>query len=676
MKKALTFFFLLLLLLTSVYAQRRDRECKNGSCIPGILKKLTLLTELYKAECLPPKIKAEEMEKYHKEHPLTEQCWKYITQINRLDTRLTREQLALESKTSCENGECASQKNDSKLQNDISSILKFKPDSQSCNEHKKARIKKRCGDDLKCFFSAGVLGFSGYALEKLVPKNYQPKKCHLGDDSCITKFTMSFLSSSMHFFEGVYDLGKLSGRALKSGAQKLWRWATKMEDHSSTAQLAMAKASEDPSVFNELLTDFPGAMSKIWEAFIHYVKTWLKDDVFCKKWSGLPHTSQCLRPLENFECVPCKELMTGLFCSIPGAVIAEIVPAFLSGGLTAAIKQGTTATAVFVRGIKISKKSMDLMKASRATGLVVKASNSAVAVALKAYTLNPSRNLLKASYKALVEISKSSVAYVSVTPAGRALTFAGSAIKKSTEVLLYPIDNAMTGIAYKAGYNSFDNFIIKRKATLMLQTPVISAMTKANPELNHIMAQQEKVMLGTSDPKELLKLEAELLLTVKPHRYLITKQTLANPETTFQEILTRLYPELKYGDLAKVIPKGKILSAEKELYLELSILPASAQREKLLEDFTNYITLSRARANIVGDAKLPFIVGTKEKKIAVLEKHAAKSAQRLAAQPVEQPLNVPRGLLKLTLPSLMGASETEKVRNKNIEKAEIKKALD
>lgn len=451
-----TLLLLLLTLFTSTFAFAED--CPDGKCIPRLLRKIRLVSEIYKAECLPPKIKLSEIEMYHKEHPLTEQCWRYLYEINLLDEELSKHQAVLDTKTNCETGDCKKVEVKPFFQN-IEDILQAVPQN-TCTEKRKERIRKRCPDDLKChFMSAAFIGFSGYYFNDVISK--KPKNCHLGDDACSTRVALAFIDTVNHFLKGVGNIIKWS-----------WNKVTGSEDHSSTAQLALAKASEDPSIFEELLTDFPGAMEKVFGAFFSYVETWLKEEVYCKKWLGKPHVGKCLRPLDSFDCLSCKTLLSGTFCSIPGTALFELAPALFSGGLAAAIKHGSKAGAVLYRSIRASTKATNIAKSSKALQVAMNAASATASLSIKAYKVSGLQKVTQASIAGIRALSKKTKAYIAVTPAGKVMVFSKDVIKTTGKVVLYPVDNPLTQFSYKAGANFFDKAIMLGKSSKVGAPPM------------------------------------------------------------------------------------------------------------------------------------------------------------------------------------------------------------
>ncbi|MBA2406236.1 MAG: hypothetical protein H0V66_15780, partial [Bdellovibrionales bacterium] len=319
MRKLISFNLALLFLLSSfstAFAQTKTAHkapvaatCENGECIEGLVDKLQKVSSLYRQQCLPKNIKESEILAYHEKNGFTEACWKYITEVKNLEDQLLHHQNNLEAKLGCETGEC---KNPESARNDINFQLNNlnKVEAEvSCTPQKKAAIDKQCPADMNCAMMSTAMGVGGYLAELIVPANWKPTGCNLGDDSCITQLATGFLKAAFTFFESAWGILKFVGKKTGEALTDFWDWVTDAEDHSSTSQLALAKASEDPGVFDMLMNDFTGTMKKIWQALVASLKEWMKADIFCQQWSGVPHLSTCLKPTDNFDCLPCKTMV-------------------------------------------------------------------------------------------------------------------------------------------------------------------------------------------------------------------------------------------------------------------------------------------------------------------------------------------------------------------------------
>lgn len=656
MKHLISLKLVLILLVTSlsswapiVEAATKTTKCENGECIPGLVAKLQDLSAVYRKQCLPKGIKESQIESYHMENGLSEQCWKYITEISHREDELLKHQNRLEAKLGCEGGDC--KYGGETINAQLADISKVEQQF-ACTETKKQAIRNKCPSDMTCVLASTALGVGGYIAELIVPASAKPKGCHLGDDSCLTQLATAFLKSAITFFEGAWDLLKILGKKAGQKMSQFWNWVKGGENHSSTSQLAMAKASEDKGVFDMLLNDFPGTMKKIWSAFVGSMKEWLKADVFCQKWSGAPHFSQCLQPTTSFDCIPCKTMVTGL-CSVTGTIVAEIVPNFLTGGLVSAAKYGTQGAVKIAKLFKVSAKGAAAIKKSRVAKMAVEAStkvDDAVRLtkglkaaktvldgalkAIRTYMLSPARNLLKKSLTVMSNAVKKSGAAIAVTPAGKVLIFTGKTTKTALKVVLYPIDNPMTTFAYKAGSRSFDKLVNLAVPKLGTKTIVTGQIIQREAQLESVIAKLEKAkMAHKPNSAEILKLEQQLLAKIEPHRQDIVKAALLKGDTELNDIIKNLYPELQYDDLAKTMTKEKVLKAENDLYIEIQRMPAGASKEKMLQRYQAYVAKGEKRAAIVGDAKSPFdpeIKVTPEKSQAQANFNKVPDAETLA----------------------------------------------
>ena len=619
LKLALVFFLSAVSSLGQVsVAYAQSSTCENGECVERLIDKLEDLGAVYSKQCLPSQGAKANLDKYHLENGITEECWKIITEINHLESELQKHQNALEQRLGCESGDCKLPNAGQSLNSQLTALTKVE-ENLSCTEPKKQAIRNQCPADLNCALISTAMGVGGYLAEMLVPANAKPKGCNLGDDSCATQLATGFLKAAMSFFESAWDLLKMAGKAAGKKMKQFWNWVSGAENHSSTSQLAMAKASEDPGVFDQLMKDFPGTMKKIWAAFVGSLKEWMKTDIFCQKWSGVPHFSKCVTPTDNFDCLPCKTMVNGM-CAITGTLVAEIVPSFLTGGLTTAAKYGAQGAVKIAKMFKISSKGMKAVKASRVGKLAVQASTKvddvlrlskgikaakvAVDVALKAirrYLLSPSRKVLKESFLVLSNAAKKGGLAVMKTPAGKVLIFTGKTVKLTAKAVIYPIDNPMTAFAYKAGQRSFDKLFKLGAPKLAATSAVASTVLKVEGVSDNLLVKIQEAKVVKAKSPELLAHEQELLAKVEPTRRKLLQEALDKGEVELDDVIGHLYPELQYGPLAKSLPKEKVLAAEKELFLEIQAMPEGAAKTALTKKYQRHVVQGDARAAVVGN---------------------------------------------------------------------------
>ncbi|HXH73478.1 MAG TPA: hypothetical protein VNJ08_00835 [Bacteriovoracaceae bacterium] len=627
MKQLLALSLAFILTITSLMplsAIAQSTSCENGECVQQMVDRLNDLTAVYKQQCLPKKeLTDKEIVEYHEKNGLTEQCWKYITEITHLEAELQKHQTKLETHLGCENGEC---KGPDSLGDDLNSQLNALGKVEqglSCNETKKQEIKNKCGDDLKCAFVSSGMGMVGYIAEKFVPASEKIPGCHMGDDSCATQLATGLIKSVYSFFEGAWDLLKAGGKYAGKKAGKFWKWVKGGDDHASTSQLAMAKASEDEGVFDMLMKDFTGTMSKLFEGLVAALKEWMKNDIFCEKWSAVPHFSKCEAPAAGFDCISCKGLVNGM-CAITGIIIAEVVPAFLTGGMATAAKHGVNGAGKIAKLFSVSAKAMEAIKASRVgrvalgaatkvddvikvtKGLkIAKAAVEAALKAIKAYLMNPARKVLKTSLTALTELTKKGSVFLAETKTGKIIVFGGKALKTTGKIVIYPIDNPMTAWAFKAGERSFEKIFKLGAPKLVKASAVTSAITKIDPALESTLAKIESAKIPAKpDARKLLNLEEDLLAKVSPKRVGLLDDILASEKPNFDEIIKHLYPELQYGPLSSKLGAAKVLEAEKELLEEISKMANGPVKDELLKRFQMHVKSGQARNKIMGKLQI------------------------------------------------------------------------
>ncbi len=606
---------------TAFGAETKSNGCENGECVPKMISQIEELSKLYQSQCQPKKLtEASEIKNYYLNHGISETCWKYITEITQLEEQLQKIQPKLESRLGCENANCALPTTGGPSLNAQLAELSKVEKSISCTEDKKRSIRSSCGSELKCTVISSALGIGGYLAEKLIPEKYKMGQCHMGDDSCVTQLTTGFIKAVISTFEGAWDLLKSAKGYVGRKAGEFWDYITRADNHASTSQLAMAQASE-AGVLDLLMKDFTGTMGNIYEGFVAALKEWMKTDVFCQKWQGVPHFGKCLEPVDSFDCISCKALVTGI-CSLSGTIIAEIVPAFLTGGIATAAKHGVNGASKLVKLFKVSDRTMDAIKASRVSKLIThsvskvddvlrvtkglqlaKASVEAALLAIKSYLLSPTRKLIKTVASSLIDLSKTGPMHVAQTNGAKILLFAGKTLKTSGKIILYPIDNPMTTWAFKSGSRTFEKVFKLGSPSLVTTSEVINTLIKSDKTLESLLIKLEQAHASPKLQSTVVKLEQELLSKVKANRLALLEVLSKNKKLNFDEMIQHLYPELKYGTLSKQLGKEKILQAEKEVLDFIHQLPESAFKNELLREFELHVANSTARKKIVGSAR-------------------------------------------------------------------------
>lgn len=605
-----------------------ERDCKEGKCVDALILKLeTLEAEGYKRGCLPKgKSLTEAQLKHHFENtPVTETCWGIFIDMENTRNKLHAVKRWLESEECAQTGKCLESKRniDVGLNGVGLEAIGAVEEKLACTPEKKKQVQNKCGSDALCAITASALTMTGPVGDLLMPSKLKKDGCKIGQDSCMVQLATAFVKSVFSFFEGIWDLLKGAGKYIGKKAKQFWNWVTDAEDATSTSQLAMAKASQEEGVFQMLRKDFGGTMKKIWTGLVEAIKQWIQNDVFCQKWSGAPHFSQCLQPSTDVACVPCKTMITGL-CSAVGYIAAEIIPAFLTGGLVTAAKYGASAAGKIAKTFKVSKKLVSSVKKTRmaeevmskmssakkvisSTKIVSKSSKllSSLLSKIGTHLARPSAKLYKSAQSALSKMMASSKVWLVETKTGRVVAFSANAVKTSAKIAIWPIENSMTVKAFKLGQKTFDKAfkVVLSKATTKGGLVVSASAKSANliSKTDDAYAAVVKASHVTEEIKPQLMVEAEKGLrqeAIQAKRGDIVSSFKKDNSVKLEQIVDELYPELQYGNLAKQLGPDEIVKAEKELLASIGKIDNETLRNQLTQDYLKH-TSSRIRQKVV-----------------------------------------------------------------------------
>ncbi len=320
----------------------------------------------------------------------------------------------------------------------------------TCTEEQKTINKQKCGKDIACAIGSSALS-SLLLVQEALGKKPKANACLSSQNDCVTNFVSAMIDSLVSLVTGIADL---LGMALKWTGEKLsdfWDRVTGVEDATATAQHLLNKMSDadKKEVKTNPIQWVTNLAKGIWEG----ITIWLKEDIFCEQWAGIPRASACLQPATSYDCLSCRTALMGV-CSAGGVIAAEVLPAFLTGGaVNVAGKAGKTANAFakFVKASKSYKKvasAVDKLSDIRAirlatqgvkkTGLVIKTGVKPVAHVTKA-----SFQKVSSGYKAMVGTK------------GFQLT--SKALDKAAKYSGLKYTNKVMDEAYKLGYKVVDD---------------------------------------------------------------------------------------------------------------------------------------------------------------------------------------------------------------------------
>lgn len=616
-------------------------NASKGNTSEEVINKLERLSASFEKNCISTKIK--NVEAHIKSHGLSESCWQLITEINFLEEQLASLHPEVKDQITCTGKSCTT------LAGIPQVNLPSLPVNQglTCSAQDKKKIVQQCPQDLGCALVSTINTIPGtnqwlISPEKILPNGLTPKNCTPGD-SCATQVVTAFVDAILKFFSGAWDLLKMAGGYTKDKLVDFWQWVSSAEDSSSAAQLALAQASENEGLFQMLKNDFGGTVSKIFQGLVAGVKEWLKNDILCERWSGTPHRSTCLSPAKGFDCISCKSALNGI-CAISGIFVAEILPAFITGGLTNAAQHGAAAASQLLKTtFKVSDKSIKTIKNSKmlktSLGLISKIDDvtkaGVILSKINQYFLSPARKVAKVTFSVLSALARHSKIYMAETAKGKYIVFAQDTLKTTGKVILYPIENNLTVFAFKTGQRTFDKALKLSLPSLTNKSSVAIAVTAHTPQLNNVLT---KIEINKLRNQKTFDLELEQVKLLHGKRPTLTKRALNSKNPQYNEIIRTIYPELNYGELAKKTSHTNLLKIEKELYLEFSKISDPALKKKMLNSYQKYIVESKQRKALLKDRpNYKEIVDNSN--LGLLTK-GARGLQLLNKPPLAQPLRV------------------------------------
>jgi hypothetical protein len=586
MKNTISLLLAILMTFQSFGSEKRFSE----DYISHLVFELESLNTEFSQNCLTEFKQNQSYEEYILENGISERCYVMFNEIQVKEEELSRIGIDLEQKiSSLEIASCRQDQTVDLLSGNLNKLSEV-TNKLSCTKEREREVKNSCGRDLNCFMFASALGVGGIVAEKLMPESMKIPGCNLQNDSCATQLATGFIKAVLSFFDGVWDLLKMAGEGIKKQWNNFWNWVTDAEDHTSTSQLAMSEASEEDGVFDMLVNDFSGTMTKIWQGLVGALKEWVKNDVLCEEWEGIPRFSECKRPYTELACTSCKTFATGL-CGASGVILAEIVPAFLTGGIVSAAKFGIGASVKIAKGFsKVSSSAARAVKASK-IGKTAKRSSQSIGRALKLsqnvnksitplrsslnltskYLSSPLSKKLSQVSRGLEKLRSKHKVFMAETKTGRVLVFGTRALKNAGKIAIYPIENPLTVAAFKSGMTGFDN--------------VFNYGQKAFINLSKVASKTQKIK-----PSEISKIRGDL-----------TSEFFENKYENLDDIVENLYPELRY---TKNYNADDVVKAEKEIWEKITQVENGDYKDKLIEAFHYKVVGSTARKRIIDKTPL------------------------------------------------------------------------
>lgn len=607
-----------------------NEECAEGECVELVIEQFQATHKLAKDNnCLPEEgSTTEQAEDFYKSTLLSEDCVSYLRKLKELEDHLKMMEAELVTHLEGENGRCDPENpEDEILTGDITHAVAGDSPELQCTEERKEEVKSTCGRDLACVAKATFRTISfGIPLHLLQGKITEESNRATGEgcgdynDNCIYQLASGFGSAVAALWEGGKFLAQAAWSGIKGAAVSTWDWLTGNEEATSNTALAMAEASEDEGVFAAILADPLGSLSKAWEGLMSMMGHWLSHDVFCQKWEGLAHESECKEPYTGFECMSCRSMING-GCNVIGVALAEVVPAFLTGGLVTAVKWGAKGGVTLARSLKLSSRTRNLLKNSNlaqmsgnaakkalhytGTNRVIAASRTLIKGTLskiQRFMLSPARVGFSKSAEVMANLG-SKLGTFKVVRGGLTFIKYGLALGKGLgKVVLYAVENPLTRFAYNVPGKLGPKTVFsparagpsgaKIVAALEVADEPFSKMTRAQEDLTQMLSARADGLLPDSKQfddtlKAFESSRDDYLAALASRRNDLGKSLLVDdPKMPLSHVIDELFPELRYtDDVSKTLSSARITSAEKELRTMISRIDDPVRKQQLIQEF-------------------------------------------------------------------------------------------
>ena len=596
-----------------------DRECPNANCVDRLTGLLEAKIDRAKREsCLPPD-ETENHQEWYETRTHSAECFKLVKEIEEDIQRLERIQAHFSgAMLDDEVRMCREEQSNSVFNAQQLKQVQEATARASCTEAKKKEVWNNCASDASCVLISSSLSVLGPAANKVIPSSLRAKGCRAGQDNCLLQLATGFVKAVFSFFEGAWGLLKSAGKAIASGvanqSRRFWNWVTDAEDRSSTAQLSAAQASEEEGIFQQLKNDFSGTMARMWTGLMAALRHWMSNSVFCQKWSGTPQFSQCLQPAEGFGCTSCKAMITGM-CALTGVLVAEVIPAFLTGGIVTIAKYGVSAASRVSKLVRVSatttraianNSKLISMATKPAINFTKKVASSRFSQAglramknglskISRFLLRPIVVTTKKSLRAIASAARAGKTYAMMTPAGPVILYGQKALSTTVKVVLYPIENPLVVKSFQLGERFFDK-IFAQAGKARFFSGVRPALTA---EASRAMASIDDAYIEMR-VTQYTRRHGSQYVTQAEEKYLkhlrlkrsevIDDYLLKKPEIPFNRLIEDLYPDLKYGKYSKHLSAQDILKAEGDLLDAVKRMRDGPDKDRLYSEIESHFS--------------------------------------------------------------------------------------
>ena len=272
---------------------------------------------------------------------------------------------------------------------DVGLLPSFVQDIKSqmtCNEEDQKEIEKNCSKDFQCNKlralnkAAAILpGYlekkvKGYTSGQASSQNFGAACLSSDKSDCLTEIWTSFVAN-------LYDTASSLWQLAKAGVSSIWNLRGFFNKKADDLHVASTQTKEDIARF----WDSPAKwMSAKIDSLKSSVDNFIKQSVFCQKWEGKPHLSQCEQPLNDYACINCND-KTNAFCAATGVLSSELGLVFFTAGVgnmvslvgKSGVKVAADLVAKVATKVKAVSPELRAMKGAKNTSRVARASGKA-----------------------------------------------------------------------------------------------------------------------------------------------------------------------------------------------------------------------------------------------------------------------------------------------------------
>ncbi len=197
-----------------------------------------------------------------------------------------------------------------------------------------------CAQGLACNMLSSIIPAGAAAARFAFGDSPLLNSCS-GTGSCLSNIGKAIWDNLWDTVKGLYNLAGMGLSWVGDQIGSLWA----AEDATSTRGIAATEISD--SQLDQFLAHPIDYIYNMGARFVQMISDGISSRYGCAEWSGVPHVSECLKPM-SWECANCNEKLN-MICGVTGYIGANFITNFFTGGAVAAVQISSkiAASAVF-----------------------------------------------------------------------------------------------------------------------------------------------------------------------------------------------------------------------------------------------------------------------------------------------------------------------------------------